>query len=88
MSTNPFQSELNRRIEEFSAIVRGIAEEEGTDCIALYEAMFAHPGRAFTEFGFSFVLSRCFPHSGAARKPRRSRPDQWLELSHRWRPSQ
>jgi lysophospholipase L1-like esterase len=56
MSTNPFQSELNRRIEEFSAIIRGIAREEGTDYIALYEAMFAQvmksPGRAFTEFGF------------------------------------
>ena len=59
MSTNPFQSELNRRIEEFSAIIKGIAQEEGTEYIALYEAMFAQvmksPGRAFTEFGcFSF----------------------------------
>ena len=56
MSANPFQSELNRRIEEFSAIIRGIAQEEGTDYIALYEAMLAQvmksPGRAFTEFGF------------------------------------
>jgi lysophospholipase L1-like esterase len=56
MSTNPFQSELNRRIEEFSAIIRGIAQEEGTDYIALYEAMFVQirksPGRAFTEFVF------------------------------------
>ncbi len=56
MSTNPYQSELNRSIEEFSAIVRGIAREEGIDYIALYEAMFAQvmksPGRAFTEFRF------------------------------------
>jgi lysophospholipase L1-like esterase len=56
MSTNPFQRELNRSIEEFSAIVRGIAREEGTDYIPLYEAMFAQvmesPGRAFTEFRF------------------------------------
>lgn len=56
MSSNPFQSELNRRIKEFSAIIRGIAQEEGTDYIALYEAMFAQvmksPGRAFTEFEF------------------------------------
>jgi len=56
MSTNPFQSELNRRIEEFSAIIRRIAQEEGADYIGLYEAMFAQvrksPGRAFTEFGF------------------------------------
>jgi lysophospholipase L1-like esterase len=56
MSTNPFQSELNQRIEEFSAIIRRIAEEEGTDYIPLYEAIVERvmksPGRAFTEFGF------------------------------------
>ena len=56
MSTNPFQRELNRRIEEFSAIIRKIAQEEGTDYIALYEAMFAQvlesPRRAFKGFGF------------------------------------
>jgi lysophospholipase L1-like esterase len=51
---------LNRRIEEFSVIIRGIAQEERTDYIALHEAMSAQvrksPGRAFTEFGFlSFI---------------------------------
>lgn len=92
MSANPFQSELNRRIEEFSAIIRGIAQEEGTDYIALYEAMFcaSHEitGSRFHGVRVSFVLSRCFPHSGAAQKSRRSRPNQWLELSQRRRPSQ
>jgi lysophospholipase L1-like esterase len=29
--SNPFQSELNRRIEEFSDIIKGIARQEGTD---------------------------------------------------------
>jgi lysophospholipase L1-like esterase len=33
-SANPFQSELNRRIEEFSAIIRGTAQEERIDYIA------------------------------------------------------
>jgi len=55
-STNPFQGELNRCIEEFSAIIRLIAQEEGTDYIPLYEAIVEQvvtsPGRAFTEFGF------------------------------------
>ena len=56
VSANPFQSELNRRIEEFSAIIRGTAQEEGTDYIALYEGILAQimksPGRALTEFRF------------------------------------
>jgi lysophospholipase L1-like esterase len=55
-SAKPFQSELNRSIREFSATIRGIAQEEGTDYIAVYEAIFAlimkSPGRAFTEFRF------------------------------------
>ncbi len=55
-STNHFQSELNRRIEEFRAIIRGIVQEEGTDYIPLHEAMLAQimksSGRAFTEFAF------------------------------------
>ena len=56
MSTNPFQSELNRCIEEFSAITRAITQEVGIDYIGLHEAMLAQimksPGRAFTEFSF------------------------------------
>ena len=57
-SANPFQSELNRRIDEFSEIIRGIARQEGTDYIAIYETILAQimksPQRhAFT--GFSFL---------------------------------
>lgn len=56
ISANPFQSELNRRIEQFSTIIRRIAEEEGAEYIAINEAMVAQimksPGRAFTDFGF------------------------------------
>jgi lysophospholipase L1-like esterase len=56
VSSNPFQSELNRRIEEFSAIIRRIAKEEGTDYIPLHEAILEQviksPGPAFTEFEF------------------------------------
>jgi lysophospholipase L1-like esterase len=55
-SAHRFQSELNRCIEEFSAIIRGIAQEEGVGYIALYEAILAEtlrsPARAFTKFGF------------------------------------
>ena len=55
-STNPFQSELNRRIEEFSAAIRDIAFEEDVGYIPLYEAILTQirksPGRPFTEFLF------------------------------------
>jgi lysophospholipase L1-like esterase len=55
-SANPFQSELNRRVQEFSNIIRGIALQEGTDYIAIYETILEQimtsPGRAFTEFRF------------------------------------
>ena len=57
VSASPFQSELNRRMDEFSDIIRGIARQEGTDYIAIYETIVAQimksPGRAFT--GFSFL---------------------------------
>ena len=58
VSANPFQSELNRRIEEFSDIIRGMARQEGTDYIAIYETIVAEimkspQRRAFT--GFSFL---------------------------------
>jgi lysophospholipase L1-like esterase len=57
VSANPFQSELNRRIEEFSDIIRGIARQEGTDYIAIYETIVAEimkspRRRAFTGFNF------------------------------------
>jgi lysophospholipase L1-like esterase len=55
-SANRFQSELNRRIEEYSAIIRGIAAEESAGYIAVHEALLAQimesPGRAFTNFRF------------------------------------
>ena len=56
VSGNPFQSELNRRIAEFSDIVREIARQEGAEYVAVYETIAAQirksPGRAFTEFKF------------------------------------
>ncbi len=56
VSADPFQSELNRRIEQYSAIIRQIAQEENAGYIAVYEAMLsqilASPGRAFTSFRF------------------------------------
>jgi lysophospholipase L1-like esterase len=60
-SANPFQSELNRRMDEFSDIIRGIARKEGTDYIAIYETIVAQimksPGRlAFTGFFRSIVM--------------------------------
>ena len=55
-SGRPFQSELNRRVEEFSAIIREIAQDESVDYIAFHEAMLEQivksPGRAFTNFSF------------------------------------
>jgi lysophospholipase L1-like esterase len=55
-STNSFQSEINRRVAEYSAIVRLIAQEENVGYLAAHEAMFARimtePGRAFTRFRF------------------------------------
>jgi lysophospholipase L1-like esterase len=54
--SHPFQSELNKRIAEYSAIIRGIAREEIVDYIAVHEALLAQiqttPGRAFTGFNF------------------------------------
>ena len=55
-SANPFQRELNRRIEEIGAIIREVAREEALDYIPVHEAMQAEiaatPGRAFTGFWF------------------------------------
>lgn len=46
------ESEVNRRIEEYSAIIKQIASEENVSYIPLYERMHeqivASPGRAFT----------------------------------------
>jgi lysophospholipase L1-like esterase len=55
-SANPFQAEANRRIEEYSSILKEIAREEAVGYIPLYERMhefiLASPGRAFTSFDF------------------------------------
>jgi lysophospholipase L1-like esterase len=55
-STNSFQAEANRRIEEYSAILKDIAREEAVSYLPLYERMhdliLASPGRAFTSFDF------------------------------------
>jgi lysophospholipase L1-like esterase len=55
-SANPVQAELNRRIEEYSAILRDIASAEEVSYVPFYERMrqliLAFPGRAFTSFNF------------------------------------
>lgn len=55
-SGRPIQSEFNRRVEEYSTIVRKIAQDERVDYIAFHEAMLEQiiesPGRAFTNFSF------------------------------------
>jgi lysophospholipase L1-like esterase len=55
-SQNPFQAEANRRIEEYSAILKKIAQEEAVSYLPLYERLrdliLATPGRAFTSFDF------------------------------------
>ena len=55
-SDDPFQSELNRRIEEYSAIVAAVAHEERCGYIPLHEAITeairATPGPALTAFNF------------------------------------
>ena len=55
-SSNHFQSELNRRVEEFSNVIRNIAFDEDVGYIPLYEAILAQinesPRRPFIEFRF------------------------------------
>lgn len=55
-STNSFQAEANRRIEEYSTILKDIAREEEVSYLPFYERMheliLASPGRAFTSFDF------------------------------------
>ncbi len=55
-SANPFQAEANRRIEEFSAILKDIAQQEAVSYVPFYERMhdliLSSPGRAFTSFDF------------------------------------
>jgi lysophospholipase L1-like esterase len=53
---SPFQSEVNRRIEEYSGIVQHVSRAEQVTYLPFYEQMHelivAEPGRAFTEFRF------------------------------------
>jgi lysophospholipase L1-like esterase len=55
-SDNSFQSNLNQRIAEYSAIIKKVAQEEDVGYVGMYEGMCAHlaasPGRAFTCFRF------------------------------------
>ena len=55
-SADPFQRELNRRIEEYSASIKEIAREESVGYLPVYETMLAKivavPGRACTSFRF------------------------------------
>jgi len=55
-SADPFQAEANRRIEEYSTIIKEIATAETVSYLPLYERLHAliltSPGRAFTSFNF------------------------------------
>lgn len=55
-STDSFQRELNRCIEEYSAVIKSVATEQGVSYIALHESMLAlirsSPGPAFSSFRF------------------------------------
>lgn len=55
-SQHPFQAAANRRIEEYSAIIKDIACQEKVSYLPLYERLRdlirASPGRAFTSFDF------------------------------------
>jgi lysophospholipase L1-like esterase len=55
-SANPFQSDLNRSIGNFSAIIKKVAAEEGVNYIPLHEEFTAQiaqePGQALTAFNF------------------------------------
>jgi lysophospholipase L1-like esterase len=55
-ASNPFQAEANRRIAEYSAILKEIAQEEAVSYLPFYERIheliLASPGRAFTSFNF------------------------------------
>ena len=56
LSVNPFQAEANRRIEEYSAILREVASPEAVGYLPLYERLqeliLRSPGRAFNSFDF------------------------------------
>jgi len=82
-STNPFQREINRRIDEYSATVRLVAQEENVGYLAAYEAMLARimdePVRAFKCFRFYSLYGDDF-RALVLRK----RPDGGLSRCPRW----
>jgi lysophospholipase L1-like esterase len=55
-AAHPFQAEANRRIAEYSAILKEIAQQEAVSYLPFYERIheliLASPGRAFTRFAF------------------------------------
>jgi lysophospholipase L1-like esterase len=55
-AAHPFQAEANRRIAEYSAMLKEIAQEEAVSYLPFYERIheliLASPGRAFTRFAF------------------------------------
>jgi lysophospholipase L1-like esterase len=55
-ASNPFQAEANRRVEEYSAILKEIAHEEAVSYLPFYERIheltLVSPGHAFTSFDF------------------------------------
>jgi lysophospholipase L1-like esterase len=56
VSADPLQSNLNRRVGQYSATIQQVAQEETIGYIAIHEALSAQiralPGRAFTSFNF------------------------------------
>jgi lysophospholipase L1-like esterase len=63
-SADPSQREVNRRIEEYSAIIKRIAGEESASYIPFYERMreqiVGSPGQALTEFSFLSMYRDAF----------------------------
>jgi len=55
-STNAFQAQANRRIAEYSGMLKELASTEAVDYLPLYERLHAQimasPGRAFSSFNF------------------------------------
>jgi lysophospholipase L1-like esterase len=82
-SVDPLQSELNRRIEEYSEIIREVAQEQNVSYIAVHEAMLAQilasPGRAFIRFRFLSFYRDAF-----RVLLRRKSPDEVAQLNG-WR---
>jgi lysophospholipase L1-like esterase len=83
VSTDPLQGEINRRIDEYSATIKLIAQEEDVDYLPAHEAVLAQivaePGRAFT----SFRLFRLYRDAFRAFVLRKS-PDEIARMNG-WR---